>query len=721
MTVGGLILFGSILFLIFMINVIYEIAFKLYVKISAKLRKKRRELGEKSSLFSAKQRRDLMTSSMATASFVQDNFTVDIGFENLGLILRGSGKKVLHGVTGEIKHGQLTAVMGLSGCGKSTFITTLANRAYYGTQVGKVFVNGVEEKLSNYNRRIDLTRLDAKKSRKDIDAIVNDVIKVLNLEDVRHSVIGDQEKRGISGGQRKRVNVGIELVSSPLVLFLDEPTSGLDSASSKEVCEALQNISRAGINVITVIHQPRYEIFTMFDTLLLLGKGGRTIYLGPVDRVEEYFEKEFEFVKPNGINLADFVIDISAGMVENEKYPNFDPHSLPEYWEERKHKYDTNARASLGIGGFLDRDNTTSTPLVNPSSMSTSVNSTSTTGNALNYYMTKPPQIMTPTPRSKRKFINPRLPYFAQFWMCFKRSIVQLLRGLPSLVLDFSLIFLCASFLGLLFYNKVYVGPPPSNVYEKCPGDLQKVCKQPADDPIATISALMSLSMALMGSMAALRVFGKEYLNFYRESQTGLSTFCYFWAKDMSMLIVNIFAPIVFLTIYYTTVAPLASVLEYYYALLLVYWASYGLGYFISIIVKPNVAQLTSVVIVFIFNVFSGSTTPLPTLRDMYFPINIFPALSYLTYSHENIYLIELERYRHLYNTTTSMENMGYKWDELGLTIGMVVVFGMLFRIASFVALVCVKPSSLFNLAMFSIQNFFLNKVRAIMKKFRKQ
>ncbi len=116
--------------------------------------------------------------------------------------------------------------------------------------------------------------------------------------------------RGISGGQRKRVNIGIELVrirthityftiqlgcwsECPIFgrknrrfqqFFLnpqDEPTSGLDSASSKEICACLQKLTSTGITIVAVIHSPRYEIFEMFDDVLLLGKGGRTVYLGP--------------------------------------------------------------------------------------------------------------------------------------------------------------------------------------------------------------------------------------------------------------------------------------------------------------------------------------------------------------------------------------------------------------------------------------------------------
>jgi ABC-type multidrug transport system ATPase subunit len=107
---------------------------------------------------------------------------------------------------------------------------------------------------------------------------------------IRDVQIGDEDIRGISGGQRKRVNVGMELVANPTVLFLDEPTSGLDSAGSKSLCQCLRSISELGLNIAAVIHQPRYEIFCMFHDVLLLGKGGKTVYLGPTEQAAEYFE-----------------------------------------------------------------------------------------------------------------------------------------------------------------------------------------------------------------------------------------------------------------------------------------------------------------------------------------------------------------------------------------------------------------------------------------------
>ena len=97
---------------------------------------------------------------------------------------------------------------------------------------------------------------------------VADAIKLLQMEHIKDSIVGSAEKRGISGGQRKRVNIGLELVADPVVLFLDEPTSGLDAHSSEVVLEALKQMTGCGLTVVTVIHQPRYSIFEKFDQMI---------------------------------------------------------------------------------------------------------------------------------------------------------------------------------------------------------------------------------------------------------------------------------------------------------------------------------------------------------------------------------------------------------------------------------------------------------------------
>ena len=147
--------------------------------------------------------------------------------------------------------------MGGSGAGKTTLLNTLSGKAYYGTCSGSIKINGQEDEIGRFRsitgfvpqedimhrsltvREVlvyqGILRLSGVESLKTINTKADDVIALLGLSHVSDSLIGDEETRGISGGQRKRVNIGMELVADPTLLFLDEPTSGLDSVSSMEV------------------------------------------------------------------------------------------------------------------------------------------------------------------------------------------------------------------------------------------------------------------------------------------------------------------------------------------------------------------------------------------------------------------------------------------------------------------------------------------------------
>merc|ERR1719277_1933114 len=127
----------------------------------------------------------------------------------------------------------------------------------------------------------------------------------MQIDHIQNKIVGSVEQRGISGGQRKRVNIGLELAAQPTVLFLDEPTSGLDSTSSLAVALSLKRMCQLGMSSIMVIHQPRYSLFTLFDDVLLLGKGGQTVYLGPSVGAKSYFEG-LGFVMPANENPADW-------------------------------------------------------------------------------------------------------------------------------------------------------------------------------------------------------------------------------------------------------------------------------------------------------------------------------------------------------------------------------------------------------------------------------
>jgi ABC-type multidrug transport system ATPase subunit len=140
------------------------------------------------------------------------------------------------------------------------------------------------------------------------ESLVSSVINELGLTKVRDTIIGDEIVRGVSGGERKRANIAVQLISDPAILFLDEPTSGLDSFQSQAVMEAMKAMSINGRLVITVIHQPRSSIFDMFDQLLLLSEG-KVIYLGIAKEAMNHFMNS-GFLMPKFFNPADFFLDI---------------------------------------------------------------------------------------------------------------------------------------------------------------------------------------------------------------------------------------------------------------------------------------------------------------------------------------------------------------------------------------------------------------------------
>jgi len=493
-------------------------------------------------------------------------------------------------------------------------------------------------------------------SHKDIQSIVDNVIDVLRLNNIRHQRIGDEEKRGISGGQRKRVNVGIELVAQPLALMLDEPTSGLDSASSKELCEALQTIAHSGVNTICVIHQPRYEIFQMFEQLLLLGNGGRTVYLGPVNEVEDYFDS-IGYMFPPKLNPADYLLDITSGNVLPSKKPALElsvpvnSANLSKIWKEYE------ARQQL--------------------------QSTSTHAEVIEYDHVP-------------KYVKPSQSLILQFYMCLKRALIQQMRSIPQLLTDLFLVMLGALIIANSFKDRYFVGPVAKQLSDMCPSQIRFLCEVPLSDPIRPIVTMILLAIGLVGAMSGLRTFGKEQIIFKKESESGLNTFAYFIAKDISSLPSVILAPIVFSTVLCTLQQPRAPFYEYWYSLTLIYWVAFGLGYIVSLTFNSQIAQLAAVVIVIMHNTMNGISPTYPEVKKMAFPLNVSPFVNFLFYAQQILYIHELKEYSSIYDTRWVYDLFGLKNQNLLRGFLSLVGIGIAFRFITYVLLFSTKPNNWF-------------------------
>lgn len=239
-------------------------------------------------------------------------------------------KVLLNDISGEARDGEILAVLGASGSGKSTLVDALANRIAKGSLKGSVTLNGepLESRLlkviSAYVMQDDLLfpmltveetlmfaaefRLPRTLSKSKKRMRVQALIDQLGLRNAAKTVIGDEGHRGVSGGERRRVSIGIDIIHDPIILFLDEPTSGLDSTSAYMVVKVLQRIAQSGSIVVMTVHQPSYRILGLLDRLLFLSRG-QTVYSGSPTSLPLFFS-EFGHPIPENENRTEFALDL---------------------------------------------------------------------------------------------------------------------------------------------------------------------------------------------------------------------------------------------------------------------------------------------------------------------------------------------------------------------------------------------------------------------------
>ncbi|XP_014494304.1 ABC transporter G family member 15-like [Vigna radiata var. radiata] len=251
-----------------------------------------------------------------------------LAWQDLRVVLpnfgKGPTKRLLNGLNGYAEPGRIMAIMGPSGSGKSTLLDALAGRLSKNVvMTGNVLLNGKKKSLGYggvaYVTQEDVLlgtltvketvsysahlRLPTSMSKEEVNSLVDGTIIEMGLQDCADRLIGNWHLRGISGGEKKRLSIALEILTMPRLLFLDEPTSGLDSASAFFVVQTLRNVARDGRTVISSIHQPSSEVFTLFDDLFLLS-GGETVYFGEAKSAIEFFA-EAGFPCPRKRNPSD--------------------------------------------------------------------------------------------------------------------------------------------------------------------------------------------------------------------------------------------------------------------------------------------------------------------------------------------------------------------------------------------------------------------------------
>ncbi|XP_072939340.1 ATP-binding cassette subfamily G member 4-like isoform X3 [Epargyreus clarus] len=256
---------------------------------------------------------------------------VDLAFSDLTYRVqegrKSNVKMILKSVSGRLRSGELTAIMGPSGAGKSTLLNILTGYKTSGME-GSITVNGMERNLSSFRKLScyimqdnqlhgNLTveeamavatalKLPSATTRADKEEVIHEILETLGLSEHHKTMTSN-----LSGGQKKRLSIALELVNNPPIMFFDEPTSGLDSSSCFQCISLLKTLARGGRTIICTIHQPSARLFEMFDHLYTLADG-QCVYQGSTGRLVEWLGS-LSLQCPSYHNPASFIIEVSCG------------------------------------------------------------------------------------------------------------------------------------------------------------------------------------------------------------------------------------------------------------------------------------------------------------------------------------------------------------------------------------------------------------------------
>ncbi|KAJ5793071.1 uncharacterized protein N7503_009049 [Penicillium pulvis] len=445
-----------------------------------------------------------------------------------------------------------------------------------------------------------------------IQEYVDSLISSLGIQGIRDQLVGDllkQRGRSISGGEYKRVSIALTLTAAPRVLVLDEPTSGLDATAAHSLMKLLHSISRQGIMVICVIHQPRIEIFHLLDDILVLNAGTQ-VYHGQAAKAQSFFEQlGHDF--PIASNPADVILDVLLN------------HPHAQNWKESAQQV------------FPRDDSPSRTEIAD--------------------------DLTTLLKAIKER----RAPWPRQLWLALCRSIVQQSRQTTGLALEVVSSAVIGLMIGLAafesrghFFQGIYHAP--FDVLSSAV-DYRLIAEQ---------GLLCCLAIACAAGPPGVKIFGEEKLTFHRESQSGHSHSAYFLGKNIAVCFRMLVSSLHFTAFYLVLAAPMIPFRSQLGLGILYSYCIYGLGFVVSAVMRREDGPMLCMLLGLIVSALSGCAPRLSTVREWHMEWfwYCWPA----TWFSEAFYQENTAPVAYLYNVQSAFTFSGYKSDRTGMDMGYV-------------------------------------------------
>lgn len=671
--------------------VIALIAVQILISLCSRIKKRRRK--KKLEIMGGLQESQQITGPiLPKLAFKQRSTIVDYEFNELQLVKKKNKEILIDGTKGKISHGKVTGIMGATREESRALLDVLTGNDYYGWVHGQLKVNGSTTKsMSTYSQLISFipqrdvlysqfkireevlfsaqTRIKTSLNPKALNEKVNQVLEFLDIKWMANKPCGDvDDPLGFSPAQYKKISIACELVTDPTVLALENPFVG-DLKDQMELMGIFKKLADSGTTVIVLLDKPRWEVFSSLDDVIVMGKGGQTVFNGPALGCIQYFN-EIGFKCPKSVNPADLVFDVLKGNVERPGDDDFSEDKLPYLWQIKQQE--SSKPWSIGTTESLIED----------------------------------------APEKPRKLKKNGAGCCTQYFFLIWITSLQLLRHIKGILFEIVFTVLVSSLIGGLFFNMEWIEPLSSTLQSQCPLFID--CSLPVVDNISLISIISILGLAVVAIQSSEKIFGVDKEIYERHVERGGNKLAYFLAKLTSHFPSTIILPSIYMVIWYLFATPRQNFFVWYGIFILIYYCFSGFGYMMTTLLPREHGVFFAFGFSLLSGIISGFEPSLAVLNNSWITQAIV-VFSPARWALELMYVSEVSFYRNRgANVLTGLAKRGFDSNFLKvalLNVFMLILYGTLFRIFTFLILYFSDPK---------ISTWFKYLYRSIWRKTKK-